>query len=79
LVIDNEEWIDLNLLTKTIKKYSKYLKKETFEELARFKFIMSFNRLKEISKNIDKNLYEVFLDIVKKNWGLFIGEGLRKI
>lgn len=79
LVTDNEEWIDLNLLTKTIKKYSKYLKNETFEELARYKFIMSFNRLKEISKNIDKNLYEVFLEIVKKNWWLFIGEGLRKI
>ena len=79
LVTDNEEGIDLNLLTKTIKKYSKYLKKETFEELAKFKFIMSFNRLKEISKNIDKNLYEVFLEIVKRNWGLFIGEGLRKI
>lgn len=79
LVTDNEEGIDLNLLTKTIKKYSKYLKKETFEELARFKFVMSFNRLKEISKSIDKNLYEVFLQIIKENWGLFIGEGLRRI
>ncbi|MFA5917876.1 MAG: hypothetical protein WC850_06615 [Candidatus Gracilibacteria bacterium] len=79
LVTDNEEGIDLNLLTKTIKKYSKYFKKETFEELAKFKFVMSFNRLKEISKNIDKNLYDVFLDIIKKNGGLFIGEGLRKI
>jgi len=28
---------------------------------------MSFNRLKEISKNINKDLYEVFLDIIKKN------------
>ncbi len=79
LVTDNEEGIDINLLTKTIKKYSKYFKKETFEELARFKFIMSFNRLKEIAKFIDKNLYEVFLDIVKKNGWLFIWEGLRKI
>jgi hypothetical protein len=40
---------------------------------------MSFNRLKEISKNIDKNLYDVFLDIIKKNGWLFIWEGLRKI
>lgn len=78
LVSDSYEWIDVTLLTKTIKKYSKYLKYETFEELARFKFIMSFNRLKEISKTIDKSLYEVFLDIIKKNWGLFIWEGLRK-
>lgn len=79
LVTDNEEGIDINLLTKTIKKYSKYFKKETFEELARFKFVMSFNRLKEIAKFIDKNLYEVFLDIIKKNGWLFIWEGLRKI
>lgn len=79
LVTDNQEGIDINLLTKTIKKYSKYFKKETFEELAKFKFVMSFNRLKEISKNIDKNLYEVFLDIIKKNGWLFIWEWLRKI
>jgi hypothetical protein len=38
---------------------------------------MSFNRLKEISKNLDKDLYNVFLDIIKKNWWLFIWEGLR--
>ena len=38
---------------------------------------MSFNRLKELSKNIDDDLYKVFLDVIKKNWGLFIGEGLR--
>jgi hypothetical protein len=40
---------------------------------------MAFNRLKEISKHIDTKLYEVFLDIIKKNGGLFIGEGLRKV
>lgn len=79
LVSDSFEWIDINLLTKTIKKYSKYLKAEVFNELAKYKFIMSFNRLKEISRSIDKNLYEVFLDIIKSNWWLFIGEGLRKI
>jgi hypothetical protein len=33
---------------------------------------MAFNRLNEISKHIDKNLYGVFLDIIKKNGGLFI-------
>jgi hypothetical protein len=40
---------------------------------------MAFNRLKELSKPIDNNLYLIFLDIIKKNGGLFIGEGLRKI
>jgi hypothetical protein len=38
---------------------------------------MSFNRLKELSRWIDKQLYMIFLDIIKRNWGLFIGEGLR--
>jgi hypothetical protein len=38
---------------------------------------MSFNRLKELSKGIDEQLYMIFLDIIKKNGGLFIGEGLR--
>ncbi len=79
LVSDTEEWLDLSLLIKTIKKYSKYLKKDVFEELAKYKFIMSFNRLKEISRTIDVNLYEIFLDIIKKNWALFIGETLRNI
>jgi hypothetical protein len=38
---------------------------------------MSFNRLKELSRWIDEWLYMIFLDIIKRNWGLFIGEGLR--
>jgi len=40
---------------------------------------MSFNRLKELTKPIDDELYRVFLDVIKKNGGLFIGEGLRGI
>jgi hypothetical protein len=38
---------------------------------------MSFNRLKEIAKPINRELYWVFLDVIKKNGNLFIGEGLR--
>jgi len=38
---------------------------------------MSFNRLKEIARPINTELYEVFLDVIKKNGNLFIGEGLR--
>lgn len=79
LVNDTEMGLNIDLLSKTIKKYWKYFKNEIFEELATYKFVMSFNRLKELSRNIDKNLYETFLEIVKKNWGLFIWEGLRKI
>ncbi len=77
IVSIGEVWVDISLLNKAIKKYAKVFKKETFRELWKYKFIMSFNRLKELSKNIDKDLYELFLDIIKQNGGLFIGEGLR--
>lgn len=77
LITDNIEWLDFNLLNKTIKKYSKVFDKQIFSELGKFKFIMSFNRLKEISRNIDNDLYKHFLDIIKNNGGLFIWEWLR--
>ncbi len=77
LITDNLSWLDFNLLNKTVKKYSTVFKTDIFYELWEFKFIMSFNRLKEISKNIDKNLYWVFLDIIKKNGSFFIWEWVR--
>ncbi len=79
LVSDNIEWVEITLLSKAIKKYSRVFVPETFYEIAKVKYIMSFNRLKEISKNIDKKTYELFLDVIKQNGWLFIGEGLRKI
>lgn len=77
LVNDTELWIPVELLSKAIKKYWKVLNKDIFYNIWKFKYIMSFNRLKELAKPIDIELYEVFLDIIKKNGGLFIGEGLR--
>lgn len=77
LISDTIYWLDFNLLNKTIKKYSKVLKTDIFYELWEYKYIMSFNRLKEISKNINKDLYLVFLDIIKKNWWMFIWEWVR--
>lgn len=77
LVNDTELWIPLELLSKTIKKYSSIFDRELFYKIWKFKFSMSFNRLKEIAKPIDEELYWVFLDIIKKNGGLFIGEWLR--
>ena len=79
LVSDNIEWVEISLLSKAIKKYSRVFKTDTFYEIAKVKYIMSFNRLKEISKNIDKKTYELFLDVIKQNWWLFIWEWLRKI
>lgn len=79
LVSDNIEWIDINLISKVLKKYAKVLKFEYFYEIWESKYIMAFNRLKEIWKNIDKKFYETMLDIIKINWWLFIWEWLRKI
>lgn len=79
LVSDTINGFDINLINKTIKKYSKVLDISLFYEIWKYKYIMSFNRLKELSKHINIDLYEVFLDIIKKNWWLFIGEWLRWI
>lgn len=79
LMQENYEWISLTLLVKTIKKYGRILNYETLREIWKYKYIMSFNRIKEISKPIDTQLSELCLDIIKQNWGLFIGEGLRGI
>lgn len=77
LVNDVESWIPIDLLNKTIKKYWNVMNKDVFYEIGKYKFIMSFNRLKELSKPINKDLYKIFLDIIKKNGGLFIGEWVR--
>ncbi len=77
LVNDNELWIPIELLSKTIKKYGSVMNVDVFYEIGKYKFVMSFNRLKEIAKPIDKKLYMIFLDIIKKNGCLFIGEWMR--
>jgi len=79
LVNDTELWVPVELLNKAIKKYWKVMNKDIFYKIWKYKFIMSFNRLKEIAKHIDKPLYEIFLDIIKKNGWLFIWEWLRGI
>lgn len=79
LVNDIDLWVPVELLNKAIKKYSKVMDKDVFYKIWKYKFIMSFNRLKEIAKHLDKDLYEVFLDIIKKNGWLFIWEWLRWI
>lgn len=77
LVSDNQQGVYFDILNKTIKKYGKVLSHEKFYEIGKYKYAMSFNRLKEIARPINHDLYEVFLDVIKKNGNLFIGEGLR--
>jgi len=79
LVHDSEQGIDISLLIKAIKKYGKVMDYDVFQEVGKYKYNMSFNRLKEIAKTIDRDLYKVFLDVIKKNGGCFVGEGLRGI
>jgi hypothetical protein len=78
-VSDSEQWIDISLLIKSIKKYGSVLNYDVFYEVGKYKYNMSFNRLKEISKTIDRELYKVFLDVIKKNGWCFVWEGLRGI
>jgi len=77
LVADIYEWLDTWLLVRAIKKYSTVLNHEVFREVWKYKYNMSINRLKEVSKTVDRDLYELFLDIIKKNGWCFVGEGLR--
>jgi len=77
LVQDSEAGLQFDILNKTLKKYGKILRKDVFYEIGKYKYTMSFNRLKEIAKPVNIELYEIFLDVIKRNGNLFIGEGLR--
>ncbi len=79
IICDSDNPFNISLITNTIKKYNKVFDKDVFYFIWNYKYIMAFNRLKELSKNVDKDLYNIFLDIIKKNWWLFIWEGLRWI
>lgn len=77
ILSDINENLNLKLLIKILKKYKNNFNNEIFYEIWKEKYIMSFNRLKELAKKIDDWLYMIFLDIIKKNWWLFIWEWLR--
>ena len=79
LVVDMYEGVDMSILIKAIKKYGSVFDLEIFNEIGKYKYNMSFNRLKEIAKTIDTDLYKLFLDVIKQNGGCFVGEGLRGI
>lgn len=79
LVADMYEGIDVSILIKAIKKYWSVFSSDIFKEVWKYKYNMSYNRLKEISKTIDTKLYELFLDVIKQNWWCFVWEWLRWI
>jgi hypothetical protein len=71
-ISDSQNGLDFSLLNRAIKKYSQQFHYEVFQDVGQYKFIMSMNRLKEIAKHIDQDLYICFLNIIKQNGGLFI-------
>lgn len=79
LVTDINNWLNITLLSKVMKKYKWLFDSTVFYKIAKYKYIMSFNRLKELSRNIDNDLSKTFLDIIKVNWGLFIWEWVRGV
>ncbi len=79
LVDSLEDGIAVETITKALKKYGSILNLDIFVNIAPYKYNMSFNRLKELSKNLNHDLYLFFLDCIKKNGWNFVGEGLRNI
>lgn len=77
LMQENYSGVSVDILTQAIKKYASIFNHNIFIDLGKYKYIMSFNRLKEISKSINPKFSQLCLTTIKKNWGLFIGEWLR--
>ncbi len=74
IIRNNEEKIDNYLINRFIKKFSKFLSRESLWKLVSLKYITSINRLKLLSKELKENeLYNKCLDIVKvEGWNCFI-------
>lgn len=79
LIWESYNGVDVSLVQKCMKKFSRVFDEDIFREIGRYKYILAFNRLKELSKNTHMSRYYVFLDIIKRNGNLFIGEGVRAI
>lgn len=79
IIWESYNGVEVWLLVKAIRKYGKVLNTDTFYHIAQYKYIMAFNRLKEIAKPLDTELYQTLLDVIKKNGNLFIGEWSRAI
>ncbi|MCH8518402.1 hypothetical protein LAT59_01370 [Candidatus Gracilibacteria bacterium] len=79
LIEDIHLGINIGLLSKTIKKYEKIFSYDIFYEIGKYKYNMAFNRLKELSKPLSSDVYQVCLEVIKKNGGCFVGEGLRNL
>jgi hypothetical protein len=46
----NESSLDIPLLKRVLKKYAQTFDSSIFYEIAKYKYVMSFNRLKELSR-----------------------------
>jgi hypothetical protein len=76
---DIYEDLDLVKIKKALKKYKKVLDKDILDNIIKYKYIVWANRLKELSKTIDKDLSDLFLELIKNNWGNFVGRSLRRM
>ena len=79
IITDTYEWLDTSVITKAIKKYSRVLDLQVLQEIGKIKYNMAFNRLKELSRHISKDVYKICLDVIKQNGWCFVGQGLRNI
>lgn len=79
LVTDSEEGLDIQIINKALKKYKSVINYQILQDIGKYKYIMSFNRLKELSRQISPELSLECLDIIKSNGWLFIWEWLRGI
>ena len=79
IISDIHEWLDTSVTTKAIKKYSQVLDLQILQQIGKIKYNMAFNRLKELSKHISKDIYQTCLDVIKQNGWCFVWEWLRNI
>lgn len=67
LVSDSEEGLDIQIINKALKKYKTVIRYDILQDIGKYKYIMSFNRLKELSRQISPELSDICLEIIKTN------------
>lgn len=67
---DHEEWIAENLALKFLKRYESKIERGNLGILVSIRYIRAVNRLRQIARDHGyTRLYELCLDVIKKEWG----------